>query len=186
MSAVRRVDELATQDQQGIEFQLIFRAFFGHRRLKAAGIHCQQMSVDPIALGQEALGLGEVPHPARLHAGNGQSSVQGGVEDGPLVAAGGFHDNQGGTQLPQAFDQLRDSRRIVDEDDNLGLALDGQIEFVFGDINAQIRHRRVHIGTGSHVGPFLQMRAWLQKNQRLSRLFGRETRDGLNHASRRP
>lgn len=112
-----------------------------------------------------------------MHAGDGQRRFQGGVEKKPLVTVGGFQDNQSRPQLPHAFDQLRDPRGIAGEDDNLGLALDGQIELVLGDIDAQIEHRRVHIGNGSHVGPFLQMRACVRGKQRLSRLFGlRDTR----------
>ena len=131
------------------------------------------MGIDCIVLGQKPRCLGEVPHTARLHAGDGQSCVQGGVQNRPLVAAGGFHHDQGRTQLPQALDQLRDARGIVGEQDNVGLALDGQIELVLGDIDPRVELRG--LGNRSHVDPFLRMRAC--QRQRLNRLFGlRDTR----------
>ena len=129
------VDELSAQDQQGVELELVFRAFFADRGLETAGIDRQEMSIDPIRLGQEALGLREAAHPAGLHAGDGQCRIEGGVEKKLLVTAGGFQDDQSRPQLPHVFDQLRDPGGIVGENDNPGLALDGQIELVFGDIN---------------------------------------------------
>ena len=70
------------------------------------------------------------------------------------------------------FHELRDSAGVVGEGGDNFLAIDTQVEFLLGDVDAQVRGSDIN---RSHGNPFLQMRACFE--QRLIRLFGlRDTR----------
>ena len=103
------LDELAAARDEGFELA-------GLGRRQGAGLDVADLAevggrggVQTVGLGQFPLGLGELAHVTGVHDGHGQA---GGIEgDGrqPLVAAGGFHDDELRLQLRELLDQVRDA-----------------------------------------------------------------------------
>ena len=136
-----------------------------------AGVSGQETSVDAVIFGEQAAGQGEVADACGLDACDREVAVQGGVEDRAFVSAGGFQDDEGGMEWFESIQERDDAGGIVGEGLDRVDAVDGEVELVLGDVDAQVDGGRS--GGLSHVCcPSLRMRACEGRSQRLSRLFG--------------
>jgi len=171
------VGELPPAGDQGIEFGLVFRAFFRQSRGSAAGEFDQDPGVDGIGLGQSSHALGEVANVAGVHQGDGKRSVQQGIEQRAFQSAGGLDDQGSGIQRAQEIDDLANALRIVGHGENLIAVRPGQIQLALGDVDPDKQSGGLGRGVCHAGDPFLRIRASLCRARgcgvELSRLFGR-------------
>ena len=149
------LDELAAARDEGFELA-------GLGRRQGAGRDVADLAEvggqGPVGLGQFPLGLGEL---APWRAFTTASGVEG---DGrqPLVAAGGFHDDELRLQLRELPDQVRDALVVLGHAPRGARGADGYVQPVLGDIDpdehvlTSRRHRFLRspflVDTGSY-GP---------------------------------
>ena len=129
------LDELAAARDEGFELA-------GLGRRQGAGLDVADLvevggqgGVQTVGLGQFPLGLGELAHVTGVHDGHGQA---GGIEgDGrqPLVAAGGFHDDELRLQLRELLDQVRDALVVLGHAPRGARGADGYVQPVLGHID---------------------------------------------------
>jgi hypothetical protein len=136
--------ELAPPGQQGAQLLGLGvgqRARCGLHHLGEAREH---LGVEGVGLGQLANGAGEVAHLARIDHRHRQPSLRQGRDQGHFAPAGGFQDDEGRGQRPEASDEVGDAALIVRGDPLPGGRAHGDIQLRFGDVNPNVAGEGLH------------------------------------------
>lgn len=140
-------NELPAPNEKLFEFRLFFRGFIERTRLHELSETGNDPGVDAIGLGENSQGLGEVADLAGIDDGDEMPGGDQLGSDLSMVGAGGFEDDEGGTGLWEATQQSRPSVRGVVELGGLILEVEGDIEVLLGDIDAdETRNGTSHNG----------------------------------------
>ena len=76
-------------------------------------VFCDQLSIETIILGQDAVGASELTKLVRVDASHRQSSCQQGTDDTTLITTAWLKANRSGCEWAQPFDQLSPTRRVI-------------------------------------------------------------------------
>ena len=124
-------------------------------------VFCDQLSIETIILGQDAVGASELTKLVRVDASHRQSSCQQGTDDATLVTTARLKTNRSGCEWAQPFDQLSPTRRVIADRKAQTLRQQQNVQTVLRNVNAtkgKLCHLRI---------PSLLMRARAQATVRV-------------------
>ena len=90
------VRQLPAAGDQGFEFDLVFRAFFGQAGRRPAGELDQHLGINGVGLGQNSQAFGEVANVGGIDPRHWQVGVQQRIQQWLFETTGGFEDDDGG------------------------------------------------------------------------------------------
>lgn len=132
----------------------------------------QNFGIEAIRLGQAAESAGEVPDLTGVDDGDDESGIEKVNGESPFEAAGGFEDDEAGTDGSQMIEDATDPLVVIIQDQTGSLREDTDIESPLGDVDADEGLK----GGGTIIHdrtPVLPMRARATgRPGRLRRLFG--------------
>ncbi len=121
------------------------RALFCGRRALSGRLQTgtesgQDLSIEPVGLGETALSTSEVTDVARIETGDGDAVSVETAQDRAFVACGGFAENLDRTEGTQPGHELGMTLRGIGELTDLGLCLgrNKQVESGLGDIHSDV------------------------------------------------
>ena len=151
------LDELPAATDQLLQFGLFFRGFRGCPRSNMLSESGDDLGVDPIGLGQDAKGFGEVSDLSRVHDRHEVPRFQQLGNKASVVTSGRFDDDETSSRLRQPTVKLLQTGSIVVNRERLLIGKDAGFECALGDIDTDERSNRSIHG----IVPVLQMRTRL-------------------------
>ena len=128
------LQELSASGEEGGEFGGGLVAQRPDRRANPVGKLGQHARIELVGLGEDAEGLGEIPHLARIDRHDGETGDRERAEDGGFVAARGLQDDQCRRQRLEPRDESGKGSGGVGHLPLLAGGMHGRIEVRLGDI----------------------------------------------------
>jgi hypothetical protein len=163
------LQQLAAAGQQRLE--RAGRGVGQRLRLRADALGEQrQGGGDPVGLGQQAEGLGEVAGLAGVDDGDRQAGGGQRRGGGVLVAAGGLQDHQRRPQGRQPGDAVGQALRVVSRGEGIAAGADVDVAGGLGDVDADERGAAhgcaLRRGSGAPAPPNLAHAVWIRATVR--------------------
>ena len=118
-----------------MQFELFFRDFCLGPRHDGLPEACQHGRVDPIGFGEDSAGFGEVADLSGVDDRNLMARVDQFGDEGPLVTAGRFHDDQTLSGRRKLLSELPSALGIVWRLERRSLRQHVHVEGPFGDVD---------------------------------------------------